>query len=178
MRDWPTPVTQTHVCSFLGLASYYRRFIQGFAEIAAPLHRLTEKSAKFEWTEDCDEAFGKLKQALISAPILAYPRPVIYTRPVGEYLLDTDVNFAIGCVSCQMQDGDEKVIAYGSRSLQKPERNYCVTRRELLAIVEFLKRYRHYLCGSCVKVRTDHGSLRWLCNFKNPEGQLAGGYRS
>jgi len=168
VRDWPTPVTQTQVRSFLGLASYYRRFIRGFAEIAAPLHRLTEKSAKFQWTEDCDKAFDTLRQALISAPILAYP------RAEGQYVLDTDAsNFAIGCVLSQVQDGEEKVISYGSRSLQKPERNYCVTRKELLAIVAFLKKYRHYLCGAPVKVRTDHGSLRWLCNFKNPEGQLA-----
>jgi hypothetical protein len=168
VRDWPIPATQTQVRSFLGLASYYRRFIRGFADIAAPLHRLTQKSAKFEWNQECDEAFGKLKEGLISAPVLAYP------RAEGQFILDTDAsNFAIGCVLSQEQDGEEKVIAYGSKSLSKPERNYCVTRRELLAIVEFVQKYRHYLGGRRVKVRTDHGSLRWLSRFKNPDGQLA-----
>ena len=168
VRDWPVPSTQTQVRSFLGLASYYRRFIKGFANVAAPLNKLTEKNTKFVWTEQCTVAFEQLKQALISAPILAYP------CADGQFVLDTDAsNFAIGCVLSQVQDGEERVVAYGSRSLSKAERNYCVTRRELLAIVEFLKKYRHYVGGSRVKVRTDHGSLRWLFSFKNPEGQLA-----
>ena len=168
VKDWPTPITQTQVRSFLGLASYYRRFIRGFAEIAGPLHRLTEKSAKFKWTSECEEAFQKLKEALISAPVLSYP------QEEGQFVMDTDASaFAIGCVLSQVQDGEEKVVAYGSKSLSRPERNYCVTRRELLAIVVFLKKYRHYLGGRKVKVRTDHGSLRWLFNFKTPEGQLA-----
>jgi len=168
VKEWPTPSTQKQVRSFLGLASYYRRFIEGFADIASPLHRLTEKSAPFEWTSQCARAFERLREALISAPILAYP------RPGGQYILDTDASaFAVGGVLSQVQDGEERVISFGSKALSRPERNYCVTRRELLAIVVFLKKYRHYVGGSRVRVRTDHGSLRWLCNFKNPEGQLA-----
>ena len=136
--DWPTPVTKTQVRSFLGLAQYYRRFVQGFSGIAAPLNKLAEKSARFEWTKDCEEAFNTLKQALSSAPILGYP------MAEGQYILDTDAsNFAIGGVLSQVQDGEERVIAYGSKSLKKAERNYCVTRRELLAIVVFLEKYKH-----------------------------------
>ena len=166
--DWPTPVTQTQVRSFMGLAQYYRRFVRGFSEIAAPLYKVTEKSSRFAWSRECDEAFNRLKQALSSAPILCYP------RAEGQYILDTDAsNYAVGCVLSQIQDGEEKVIAYGSKALKKPERNYCVTRRELLAIVIFLGKYKHYVGGRKVKVRTDHGSLRWLFNFRNPEGQLA-----
>ena len=105
---------------------------------------------------------------MITAPILAYP------RAQGQFVLDTDASaFAIGGVLSQVQDGEERVIAYGSKALSKPERNYCVTRRELLAIIVFLKKYRHYIGGSLVKFRTDNGSLRWLCNFRDPEGQLA-----
>lgn len=168
IRDWPIPVTRTQVRSFLGTTGYYRRFVRDYANIAQPLHKLSEKAGAFVWSEECQEAFDKLKNALISAPILAYP------REEGEYILDTDAsNFAIGCVLSQVQDGEEKVIAYGSKALKKEERNYCVTRRELLAVVEFLKKYRHYLGGRPVRVRTDHGSLRWLLNFKNPEQQLA-----
>ncbi len=168
VRNWPTPVTVTQVRSFLGLASYYRRFIKSFADIAHPLHRLTEKKAEFKWSIECDKAFNDLKQALISAPVLAYP------QAAGDFIIDTDASaFAIGGVLSQVHDGVEKPIAYGSTSLSKSERNYCVTRRELLAVVTFLKKYRHYIGGRKVKVRTDHGSLRWLCNFKNPEAQLA-----
>ena len=83
--------------------------------------------------------------------------------------MDTDASaFAIGCVLSQVQDGEEKVVAYGSKSLSRPERNYCVTRRELLAIVVFLKKYRHYLGGRKVKVRTDHGSLSVGCSTSRP----------
>ena len=139
-----------------------------YAKIAQPLHKVAEKNGVFEWNDECENAFNKLKIALISAPILAYP------MEDGDFIMDTDAsNFAIGCVLSQVQDNEEKVIAYGSKALSKEERNYCVTRRELLAVVEFLKKYKHYLGGRPVTVRTDHGSLRWLFNFKNPEQQLA-----
>ena len=90
------------------------------------------------------------------------------------FILDTDAsNTAIGAVLSQNIEGQEKVVAYASRALTKSERKYCVTRKELLAVVHFVKYFRHYLYGKRFKVRTDHGSLRCLLNFKNPEGQLA-----
>ncbi|MBJ5505560.1 hypothetical protein JGG47_23625, partial [Salmonella enterica subsp. enterica serovar Derby] len=124
---------------------------------------------KFLWTGNCQEAFNKLKEALSSAPILAYPRP---DQP---FILDTDAsNTGIGAVLSQVQDGQEKVIAYFSKSLSKPERNYCVTRKELLAVVKAVEHFHHYLYGQKLLVRTDHGALRWLRSFRNPEGQTAG----
>jgi len=130
VRDWPQPRDVHEVCSFLGLASYYRRFVPTFAEVAAPLHALTGKNKKFEWTTQCEEAFSKLKQALITSPILAMP------NDTDPFLMDTDAcDVSIGAVLSQVQNGVERVIAYASRSLGKPERNYCVTRKELLAIV-------------------------------------------
>ena len=105
---------------------------------------------------------------LIHAPILSFPN---FSEP---FILDTDAsNTAIGAVLSQRIDGQEKVVAYASRALTKSERKYCVTRKELLAVVHFVKYFRHYLYGKRFTVRTDHGSLRWLLNFKNPEGQLA-----
>ena len=168
VKEWPTPKSVRELRSFLGLASYYRRFIHFFANRAKPLHRLLEKGKVFDWTADCQSAFDDLKGCLTSAPILAYP------RMEGEFVLDTDASgFAIGAVLSQRQDGELRVIGYASRTLSKAQRNYCVTRRELLAVVAFLKYYRHYLYGRKVRVRTDHGALRWLINFKDPEGQLA-----
>lgn len=168
VKNWPIPTCVRDVRSFLGLVGYYRKFIEGFSKIAKPLFRLTEKSVKFEWEENCEAAFQKLKNCLISAPILAYP------RVEGQYILDCDASaFAIGGVLSQEQGDNVRVIAYGSKTLSKPERNYCVTRRELLAVVYFLKQYRHYVYGRKVLVRSDHGALRWLINFRNPEGQLA-----
>ena len=105
----------------------------------------------------------------MSPPILAY------ASPEGRFILDTDAsNYGISGVLGQMQDGKERVIGYFSRSLSKEERRYCVTRRELLAIVKSVEHYHHYLYGlESFTVRTDHGSLRWLLRFKNPEDQMA-----
>ena len=168
VEKWPTPINAKQVRSFLGLASYYRRFIKNFSNVAKPLTKLTEKEQEFIWTTECEEAFQALKHKLITAPILAYPKLGV------EFILDTDAsNFGVGAVLSQEDDGKERVIAYASRTLNKAEQNYCVTRRELLAIVTFLKHFRHYLYGQSVTVRTDHGALRWLMNTKNPEGQVA-----
>ena len=105
---------------------------------------------------------------LITAPILTCPD---FTKP---FILDTDAsNHAIGAVLSQKVGDKERVIAYASRTLSKSERKYCVTRKELLALVYFVRYFRHYLYGRKFTARTDHGSLRWLMNFKNPEGQVA-----
>ena len=165
---WPEPKTVKEVRSFIGLSSYYRRFVKDFAKLARPLHRLTEKDTSFEWTTECQEAFNSLKAALASPPILGYP------LVDGLFTLDTDASLdGIGAVLSQEQDGVEKVIAYYSRALTHTERKYCVTRRELLAVVESVKHFHHYLYGRHFVIRTDHGSLRWLLNFKNPEDQMA-----
>ena len=120
------------------------------------------------WSEECEAAFQVLKTRLIEAPILAYP------DPEQEYILDTDAsNEGIGAVLSQLQGGRERVICYASRSLNKAERNYCTTRKELLAVVVFLKQFRQYIYGQKVTVRTDHGALRWLLNFRDIQGQMA-----
>jgi len=156
------------VRSFIGLASYYRKFIKDFAEIAAPLHALTGKNAKFLWTEDCETAFERLKRRLITSPVLSMP------DDFGEFRLDTDAsNKSIGAVLSQVQDGEEKVIAYASRMLITPERNYCVTRKELLAVVYFTGFFRPYLLGRNFLIRTDHSALRWLKHTPEPIGQQA-----
>ena len=97
-----------------------------------------------------------------------------YPDPNADYILDTDASgVGIGAVLSQTIEGQEKVIAYASRALSKPERNYCVTRRELLAVIVFLKQFRQYLYGRRITIRTDHGALRWLINFRDPQGQMA-----
>ena len=168
VKDWPTQKSVQEVRSFLGTCSYYRRFIRQFSDIARPLHKLTEKGENFKWTPECQISMDALKQCLITAPILGYPDT---SKP---FILDTDASgFGIGSVLSQKQDGKECVIAYYSKSLNKPERQYCVTRRELLAIILSVKHFHHYLYGTTFLVRTDHGALNWLLNFKNPEGQMA-----
>ena len=145
----------------MGFASYYRRFVKDFAKIAEALHQLTQRSAPFKWTDACQKAFDELRRRLTSTPILAYPD---FNR---HFILDTDVSDTrIGAVLSQVDDdGRERVIAYGSRLLSKAERQYCVTRRELLALVTFTKHYRSYSTGQRFLLCTDHGSLTWLRNF-------------
>ena len=123
---------------------------------------------KFAWNSKCQDAFDFLCKELSTTLVLAHPD--FSTR----FILDTDVsNFSIGALLSQVQDGIERPIEFASRSLTKSEKKYCVTRKELLAAVHFVKYFRHYLYGRQFTLRTDHSSLRWLMHFKDPEGQLA-----
>ena len=169
VRDWPVPTNVSEVRSFVGLCSYYRRYVRDFAQIAAPLHRLTGKRAVFEWSVECQAAFETLKERLITAPILAVP------TDDGQYILDTDASdVSIGAVLSQIQDSQEQVIAYASRTLSGPELNYSATRRELLAVVTYMKHFRMYLLGPReFVVRTDHSALQWLRRMPDPVGQNA-----
>ncbi len=168
IQTWPTPSNVSEVRQFLGLCSYYRRFIANFANIAQPLYQCTEKARNFHWTSETEKAFQTLKQLLASAPVLGYP------HPEGHLLLDTDASaHAIGAVLSQVQQGEERVLAYYSRALGKSELHYCTTRRELLAVVKSIGHFHHYLYGRRFTVRTDHAALKWLMNFRQPEGQVA-----
>lgn len=169
VRNCPTPTNRREVQQFLGLAGYYHRFVQDFAIIAKLLHCLTEKTCKFEWDYNCQEAFDKLRQKLVSAPILAFPD---YTK---AFILDTDASdTCIGAVLSQLDDeGAKRVVAYASCTLSQAERKYCVTRKELLAVVTFIKHFRPHLLGRHFTLWMDHGSQTWLTRFKEPEGQLA-----
>jgi hypothetical protein len=152
--NWPTPRNVKKTRSFLGICSYCRRYVEGFASIAKAWYALTEKNCQFGWTAECRLAFEQLKLALTSPPILGM------SNNTDRFILDTDAsNWATGAVLLQNQNGTERVIAYASRKLSKAEVNYCVTRRELLAVVYFLKYFLHYLLGRQFVVRTDHAAL-------------------
>ena len=161
VKTWPRPTTPTEVRSFLGLAGYYRRFVEGFSSISAPLTRLTQKSAKFQWTDACERSFQELKDRLTSAPVLTLP------EGLEGYVVYCDASgVGLGCVL--MQHG--KVIAYASRQLRKHERNYPTHDLELAAVVHALKIWRHYLYGVHVDIYTDHKSLQYI--FKQKELNL------
>ena len=188
IKDWPTPTTAKQVHSFIGLASYYRRFIPKFAAIAHPLHALigpvaTKKKSKdktskvrelppFEWTLDCQAAFEQLKNALISAPVLGYPD---YSKP---FLLETDASLkGLGAVlSQQTADGDYKPIAYASRSLRPGEKtmqNYSSAKLELLALKwSVCEKFRDYLLGSKFTVYTDNNPLVYVETSKLGAAQI------
>jgi len=168
VKNWPRPKTVKEVRSFLGFAQYYRKFIRQFSILAGPLYDLTKKRVKFQWNDSCEKAFELIKSRLTESPILAYP-----TRD-DKFILDTDASaYGIGGVLSQIQNGQEKVIAYASKTLSSSQSNYCTTMRELLAVVIFTKHFHHYLWGRNFSLRTDHASLTWLTNFKEPTGMLA-----
>lgn len=139
-----------------------------FATIASNLHDLTAKNSKWNWQSSHEDSFKLLKDYIATAPVLAFP-------VIGKcFTIDTDAsNTGIGGVCSQTIDGVEKVLGYYSRKLTKEEKNYCVTRKELLAVVDTVKHFHKYLYGQKFTVRTDHAALKWLINLKNAEGQLA-----
>ncbi|GKA90738.1 putative reverse transcriptase domain-containing protein [Tanacetum coccineum] len=157
IKDWESPKTPTEIRQFLGLAGYYRRFIEGFSKIAKPMTKLTQKSVKFNWGEKEETAFQTLKQKLCSAPILALP------EGSENFVVYCDASHkGLGAVLMQK----EKVIAYASRQLKIHEKNYTTHDLELGAVVFALKMWRHYLYGTKCVVFTDHKSLQHILDQK------------
>ena len=166
--NWPVPTNVTEVRTILGMASYYRRFVKDFSKRVHALVELTKKNNRFHWTFECQREFEDIKETLTGPEIMGYP------LDDGKFILDTDAcDVSIGAVLSQMQDGRERVIAYASRTLNKAERNYCVTDRELLAIRYFTEYFRQYLLGRHFTVRTDHQALKWLFSLKEPKSRIA-----
>ena len=164
---WPTPSNIAEVCTFCGLASYYRTFVCNFAAIVRPLYNLTKKGATFEWTPECEAAFQQLKQTLTSAPILVAP-----CDDDGTCVLDTDASdTALGAVLKQEQNNKLQVVGYASRTLSPTKARYCITRHELLGVVFSLNKYRQHLLGWPIIVRTDHAPLKYLMLTPEPVGQ-------
>ncbi|UYV74773.1 hypothetical protein LAZ67_12000923 [Cordylochernes scorpioides] len=165
MSKFPTPKTLTDVRSFIGMCSYYRRFIKNFAQKAEPLHRLLRKDTRFEWGPDQRQAYESLKRALASEPVLAHFDEKYATE------LHTDASgFGIGAVLVQVQGGSEKPIGYASRTLSTAEKNYSTTERECLAAIWAIGKFRPYLFGRSFTIVTDHHSLCWLLGLKDPVG--------
>ena len=165
VRQYPVPKTVTEVKSFLGLCSYYRRYVRDFAEF---LHQLTEKTKEFHWNPEAHKAFEQLKDCLTSMPILAFPW---MNEP---FILYTDASqFAIGAVFAQVENSLERVVCYASKSLNKSQSRYSTTKRELLAIVIYRTHFKHYLLGRQFKITTDHKALQWLHNFKDHDALTA-----
>ncbi|GFS72709.1 retrovirus-related Pol polyprotein from transposon 412 [Trichonephila clavipes] len=168
VKNWKRPENLRELRSFLGLCTYYRKFVKGFSNIARPLHKLTESKQKFQWTKECEDSFLQLKEALTSSPILIYPQP---DKP---FILDTDAsNESVGAVLSQEIDGQERVVAYWSKCFIETGKKLLCHSKELLAIVKAIEHFHHYLYGQKFLLRTDHASLTWLMNFRNTEGQVA-----
>ncbi|XP_022887797.1 uncharacterized protein LOC111403499 [Olea europaea var. sylvestris] len=157
VTKWERPTNVTEVRSFLGLAGYYRQFVEDFSKIALPLTSLTRKNSKFVWTDECKKSFQELKKRLVSTPIFTLP------SPGEEFVIYSDASHqGLGCVI--MQNG--KVVAYASRQLKKHELNYPTHDLELAAVVLALKIWRHYLYGEKCQIFTDQKSLKYIFDQK------------
>ena len=168
ISNYPVPTNCSEVRSFVALCSYYRRFIKDFASKASPLHALLKKGVQFKWTEKCQLAFEQLRDSLLGEPILSYP------DFDHKFELYTDAsNTGIGAVLSQNINGEEKTLAYASRSLKPHERKYSTIERECLAMVWAVKYFRPYLFGKEFDIITDHNPLRWLDNAKDPHSRLS-----
>ena len=182
VEEWPMPTTRTAVRAFLGKIGYYRRFIKDYASIAAPLYDLLKypenvedkSKAKLDKEEipvtpAMEKSFSKLKKCLISAPILAYPD----FRSSSPFILDTDWskdNNAVGGVLSQVQDGRERVIAYGAKKLSPSQANYSATKGELAGVIIFMNKWAYYLRHRPFVLRTDHAALKWIHTMQAPSG--------
>ena len=155
--NWKPPTNVTKIRSFLGLAGYYRKFVEGFSKLATPLTKLTRKEEKFVWSEASQQSFDELKQKLTSATVLTLP-----SRHDGYTVYYDASRQGLGCVLMQ----HENVIAYASRQLKKHEKNYPTHDLELAVVFFALRIWRHYLYGVPCRIFTDHKSLQYLFTQK------------
>lgn len=168
VANFPIPKNTKDIQRLMGMAGWYRRFIRNFSEITAPISELLKKNIKFEWNVEREKAFNQIIIALTTAPVLANPD---YNLP---FEIQADAcKQSCGAVLVQYQDGQERVIAYMSQKFTPTQKKYHVTELECLAVILAIEKFRPYVEGSKFRVITDHHSLLWLKNLKDPNGRLA-----
>lgn len=167
VKRFPRPKNPKNIKQFLGLAGYYRRFLNNFSKTAKPLTALLKKDQTFEWREPQETAFVTLRDQLCTEPLLQHPD---FTRP---FILTTDASgYAIGGILSQGEVGKDRPIAYASRLLNKAEQNYSTIEKESLAIIYCVNHFRPYLYGNKFTIMTDHKPLEWLHSVKDPTSRL------
>jgi transposase InsO family protein len=169
ITQYPRPENPEDIRKFLGMCGYYRRFVKNFSAISSPLTQLLHKDCDFKWIQDQESAFVELKTKLTEAPVLAYP------SVNGEIEITCDASgFGIGAICTTSENGEPpRPIAFASRTLSPAEKKYSTTERECLAVVFAVEKFRPYVYGKRFKVRTDHNSLQYLLNLKDPHSRLA-----
>jgi len=168
VKKFPEPKDKMTLRGFLGLVQFYKRFIPGYSEIAAPLHMLERKGRAFEWKDAQQTAFDLIKEALTSAPVMARPD----FKKIFKLYTDAS-SFGLGAILAQDHDDGEHVIAYAGRATRGAEPNYGATQLECVAVVWAVQHFRHYLIGRQFTLITDHSALRWLWNKPNLTGMYA-----
>ena len=160
IKSWPSPQNMHDVQVFLGFANFYRRFIHKYSALTQPWTKLLRKNQPFAWTPETESSFQKIKQSFTTAPILIHPDN---SKP---FVVETDASdFALGAVLSQYDAGNElKPVAFYSRQLLPAERNYEIYDKELLAIIDAFKEWRHFLQGGlhAVTILCDHKNLQYF----------------
>lgn len=167
VSDFPVPQNVKDLRTFLGLCTYFRKFISGFSHIAEPLNQLLRRDASFEWGPHQETSFETLKTALTPAPVLGH-----FVEGADTEIRTDASGHGIGAVLAQSHNGQQRVIAYASRTLNKSERNFSTTEKECLAVIWAVSKFRPYLYGSPFRIVTDHHALCWLASLKDPSGRL------
>ena len=170
IRDVLSPTSTKEVKRVLGLFSYYRKFVGGFAKITLPLVKLLNKGVKFVWSDECQLAFDRIKDLLCNPPVLRYFQS---DKEVVTRLMIDAFDEALGAALMQEYEGRMHPVAFASRKLSAAEKRYSVTERECLSLVWALRYFRTYLWGSSFQVVTDHKALCWLQSKKDMSGRLA-----
>lgn len=163
----PKPKFPEDVKCIIGMLSYYRRFVPDFLSIVAPLTRLTRKSEKLNWTEECEKSFNQIKTTLVTPPILTCPN---WQYP---FIIQTDAStLGLGCLLFQDYDGRDHVVCYLSRSLTKNEVKFGSTQLEIFAVIWTIEKLRGYIEGQKSTVVTDNYALKWINELKDPKARL------
>lgn len=166
IKEFPVPTNSEEVKRFVAFANYYRKFIERFAEIVMPLNYLSKKNVSFIWNDQCQVSFETLKEKISSPPVLQYPN----FSEDNTFILQTDASgYALGAV---LSNGDNRPVAFASRTLNKAEKNYPTIQKELLSIVWAIKHFRPYLYGTSFIIRTDHKPLIYLFGMRDPSSRL------
>ena len=166
--DYPAPTNVRQVKRFMGMVSWYRKYVPNLATLLEPISRLVKKNQKWTWGAEQSEAFRRIRQALTETPVLACPD---FREP---FILQTNASpVGLGAVLTQVLGGKPRVIAYASRTLSDPERKFSETERECLAATWAVNKFRPYLEHDRFTLSTDATSLRWLLNLKGSTGRLA-----
>src|SRR3954466_3737137 len=164
MTKLPPPKNLPELRSAMGLFGYYRSYVPNFSKLAVPLYQLFKKGTLYQWNEECQDAYNRLKQAMTKAPVLM---KLDFNKPFRVY---TDASAqGLGAILAQLDnDEKERAIYFASRGTTKSEKSYGATKLEALAVLWACQLFRHYLLGQHFDLYTDHNALKWLLNMKTP----------
>ncbi|KAK7915940.1 hypothetical protein WMY93_011701 [Mugilogobius chulae] len=175
IRSFPVPTTKRKVRGFIGLVGWYRKFVPHFSERSAVLTNLTKKNVpnKVRWTEECEQAFNDLKEAVCTEPVLASPD---FSQP---FILQTDASqTGLGAVLLQEREGERRPVVFLSRRLLDRETRYSTVEKECLGVKWAVDSLRYYLLGRHFTLETDHRALQWLHKMKDANNRITGWYLS